>query len=133
MQPKEQASSDTGQNNGSLQITENQLSIFLDDTKSTLAKSPETYNAKAGLAMIDKWETILESSGKPGLAKIIFELKKLKEHLSQEKPDAHDVAASLATLGDETKKVAENTVSGFKGPLMEFGNLLVKAASALSK
>lgn len=133
MQSKEQPSSDTGQNNGSLKISEKQLSIFLEDTQSTLAKPPETYDAQVGLAMIDKWQTILESSEKPGLAKIIFELKKLKEHLREGKPDPHEVAASLATLGDETKKVAENTVSGFKGPLMEFGNLLIKAASTLSK
>lgn len=133
MQPNEQSPSDTGQNNGSLNITDRQLSIFLEDTQSTLSKSPETYSANWGLSMIDKWETILESSGKPGLAKIIFELKKLREHLSEERPDAHVVAASLATLGDETKKVAENTVSGFKGPLMELGNLLVRAASSLSK
>ena len=133
MQPKEQPSSENGHNNDSLQISDKQLSLFLDDTKSTLAKPPETYNAQAGVAMIDKWETILESSGKAGLAKIIFELKKLKEILQEGQPDPHEVAASLATLGDETKKVAENTVSGFKAPLMEFGNLLIKAASTLSK
>jgi hypothetical protein len=133
MQSKDRLSTEAGQNNGPLHITDHQFSIFLEDTQATLAKSPDTFNAKAGVSMIEMWETILESSGKPGLAKILYELKKLKEHLQAGKTDPHDVAASLATLGDETKKVADNTVSGFKGPLMEFGNLLVKAGSSLSK
>jgi hypothetical protein len=133
MQPKEQNSSDTSQSNGSFQVTDKQISLILEDTQTTLSKSPEKYGAQWGLSMIDKWETILESSGKAGLAKIIFELKKLREILSAGQPDAHEVAASLATLGDETKKVADNTVSEFKAPLMAFGNLLVKAASSLSK
>lgn len=134
MPPKDPSSApDNGQNNAQLHITDKQLSIFLDDTHSSLNKAPEAYNAQAGISMIDKWETILVSSGKPGLAKIIYELGTLKELLREENPDAHEIAASLATLGDETKKVAENTMSGFKGPLMEFGNLLIKAASSLSK
>lgn len=133
MQPKEQPSSDSGQSNGSFQVTDKQISIILEDTQDTLSKSLETYSAKWGLSMIDKWETVLEASGKAGLAKIIFELKKLRELLSAEQPDPHEVAASLATLGDETKKVADNTVSEFKAPLMAFGNLLVKVASSLSK
>jgi hypothetical protein len=116
-----------------LDVTDQQNSALLDDTLKLLnAGVPEKADAR-GLTEIDRWAEVLRASERPGLAKIIQELTILNEQLSNPDTAAHDLAETLATLGAETGKVAEETSDDYSGPLTQLGKLLIKMGNALSR
>ncbi|GAA3998305.1 hypothetical protein GCM10022408_06360 [Hymenobacter fastidiosus] len=116
-----------------LAVTDQQNSALLDDTLKLLtAGLPEKADSR-GLTEIDRWAEVLRSSERPGLAKIIQELKLLNEQLSTPDTAAHDIAETLATLGAETVKVADETSDDYSGPLTRLGKLLIKMGNALSR
>jgi hypothetical protein len=114
-------------------ISDAEQSHFLDETYNFLNRGPEVLDAGLGLNAINRWEQILNASDKPGLAKVKQELGHLKELLMAEQRDTHAIAEVLATLGDETKKIGEGTITGYSTPLIALGELLVKMASWLTK
>jgi hypothetical protein len=116
-----------------LAVTDQQNSALLEDTLKLLnAGVPEKADAR-GLSEIDRWAEVLRSSERPGLAKIIQELKTLNEQLSSSDTASHDLAETLATLGAETTKVADETSDDYSGPLNQLGKLLIKMGNALSR
>lgn len=116
-----------------LEVTDQQNSALLDDTLKLLnAGVPEKANVQ-GLTEIDRWAQVLSSSERPGLAKIIQELNTLNEQLSTPNTAPHDLAETLATLGAETTKVADETSNDYSGPLTQLGKLLIKMGNALSR
>jgi hypothetical protein len=115
--------------NGQQPVSDAEQSHFLDETYQLLNRGPEALDAGLGMNAINHWEKILNASDKPGLAKVRQELGHLKELLTAEKRDNHAIGEVLATLGDETKKIGEGTITGYSTPLIALGELLVKMGS----
>ncbi|SNR53521.1 MULTISPECIES: hypothetical protein [Hymenobacter] len=116
-----------------LDVTDQQNSALLEDTLNLLnAGAPDKANDQ-GLVEIDRWTEVLRASERPGLAKIIQELTSLREQLTASDTQVHDIAETLATLGAETSKVADETSDGYSGPLAQLGKLLIKLGSTLSR
>lgn len=116
-----------------LDVTDQQNSALLDDTLDLLNAGAPDKSGPRGLAEIDRWTEVLRASERPGLAKIIQELKTLRDQLSASDTQAHDLAETLATLGAETSKVADETSDDYSGPLAQLGKLLIKLGSTLSR
>ncbi|TGE27467.1 hypothetical protein [Hymenobacter metallicola] len=116
-----------------LDVTDQQNSALLDDTLALLNNGVPEKADQRGLGEIERWEQVLRASERPGLAKIIQELTTLREQLSSPGTAAHDIAETLATLGAETVKVADETSDDYSGPLTQLGKLLIKMGSSLSR
>ncbi|MBC6991177.1 MULTISPECIES: hypothetical protein [Hymenobacter] len=116
-----------------LDVTDQQNTALLDDTVALLNDGVPEPGNKHGLAEIDRWEAVLRASERPGLAKIIQELGTLREQITAETTEAHAIAETLATLGAETTKIAEEADNGYTGPLKNLGKLLIKLGNALSR
>lgn len=116
-----------------LDVTDQQNSALLEDTLNLLNAGAPDQASEKGLAEIDRWAEVLRASERPGLAKIIQELATLREQLSSSDAEAHDIAETLATLGAETSKVADETSDGYSAPLAQLGKLLIKLGSSLSR
>jgi hypothetical protein len=116
-----------------LDVTDQQTTALLDDTVALLNDGVPDKETKRGLAEVDRWEAVLTASERPGLAKIIQELATLREQLNTPATQAHEIAETLATLGAETTKVADEANNGYTGPLTQLGKLLIKMSNALSR
>ncbi|WP_324674738.1 hypothetical protein [Hymenobacter sp. GOD-10R] len=116
-----------------LDVTDQQTTALLDDTVALLNDGVPDKETKRGLAEVDRWEAVLTASERPGLAKIIQELATLREQLNMPATQAHEIAETLATLGAETTKVADEANNGYTGPLTQLGKLLIKMSNALSR
>ncbi|MBX0291524.1 hypothetical protein K3G63_13825 [Hymenobacter sp. HSC-4F20] len=116
-----------------LDVTDQQNSALLEDTLNLLNAGAPDQASEKGLTEIDRWAEVLRASERPGLAKIIQELNTLREQLSSSDAEAHDIAETLATLGAETSKVADETSDGYSAPLAQLGKLLIKLGSTLSR
>ncbi|NVO83657.1 hypothetical protein [Hymenobacter terrestris] len=114
-----------------LTVTDEQNSALLTDTLHLLGtKSP---NPKQALAEIERWIEVLKVTERTGLAKITQELQLVHKQLSSADTDTHDLAETLASLGIETSKVAEETSNDYATPLAQLGKTLMKLGSQLSK
>ncbi|MCC3156536.1 hypothetical protein LJ737_04760 [Hymenobacter sp. 15J16-1T3B] len=116
-----------------MEVTDGQQSALIDDTLALLGEGVPTAANQYGLTEIDRWAEVLRASEKPGLAKIIKELQHLREQLTGSDADPHAVAETLATLGAETSKVADEASAGYGPPLAQLGKLLIKLGSSLSR
>lgn len=116
-----------------LDVTDQQNSALLEDTLSLLNAGLPEKDSKKGLAEIERWEAVLSASERPGLAKIIQELSTLREQLGSSETEAHELAETLATLGAETTKVADEVRDDYSGPLAQLGKQLIKLGSSLSR
>lgn len=116
-----------------LEVTDQQNSALLEDTLTLLNAGAPGHNSRHGLIEIERWTEVLRASERPGLAKIIQELKTLHQQLSATDTQSHDLAETLASLGNETSKVAEETTGDYSAPLAQLGKLLVKLGSSLSR
>ncbi|WP_400193172.1 hypothetical protein [Hymenobacter sp. B81] len=116
-----------------LDVTDGQHSALIDDTLALLNDGVPSKENEYGLREIDRWTEVLRATEKPGLAKIIQALVTLREQLTDGNSEAHDVAESLATLGAETSKVADEATAGYGPPLAQLGKLLIKMGSTLSR
>ncbi|MDO7845375.1 hypothetical protein Q5H92_03325 [Hymenobacter sp. M29] len=114
-------------------VSDQQNSALLDDTLTFLTASTPTNSGPQGLAEVERWQAVLASSERPGLAKIKQELNQLNELLTDSKTPAHDIAELLASLGAETAKVAEDAGGDYSSPLTNLSKLLIKAGNTLSK
>lgn len=116
-----------------LNVSDQQNTALLDDTITFLTASTPTNSGPQGRVEIERWEAVLASCERPGLAKIRQELTQLSELLSDAKTPAHDIAEILATLGAETAKVAEDANGDYQAPLTNLSKLLIKAGNTLSR
>ncbi|MBT2556941.1 hypothetical protein J7E24_04035 [Hymenobacter sp. ISL-91] len=114
-----------------LTVTDEQNSALLTDTLNLLgAKSPDP---KQALIEIERWIEVLKATERAGLAKVTQELQLVHQQLSSSDTDTHDLAETLASLGIETGKVAEETTNDYATPLAQLGKTLMKLGSQLSK
>ena len=116
-----------------LDVTDEQTTALLDDTVALLNDGVPDKATKRGLIEIERWEAVLAASERTGLAKIIQELATLREQLTTPETESHELAETLATLGAETNKVADEANNGYTGPLTQLGKLLIKLGNALSR
>ncbi|RSK37336.1 hypothetical protein [Hymenobacter metallilatus] len=116
-----------------LDVTDQQNTALLEDTLNLLNAGAPDKAGQHGLIEIERWAEVLRASERPGLAKIIQELNTLQAQLTASDTQAHDLAETLATLGAETSKVAEETSDDYSGPLTHLGKLLIKLGSTLSR
>ncbi|MBC6697297.1 hypothetical protein [Hymenobacter sp. BT190] len=116
-----------------LTVTDQQNTALLEDTLTLLNAGLPDKPDQQGLTEIERWEQVLKASERPGLAKIIQELATLREQLTAPDTQSHDLAETLATLGAETSKVAEESNGDYSGPLLHLGKVLIKMGSSLSR
>ena len=116
-----------------LDVTDQQNSALLTDTLSLLSTGVPGKNSQQGLTEIDRWTEVLRASERPGLAKITQELELLRQQLDAPDTKSHDLAETLASLGNETSKVAEETSDNYSAPLAQLSKLLIKLGSSLSR
>ncbi|KAA9333238.1 hypothetical protein F0P96_09680 [Hymenobacter busanensis] len=117
-----------------LEVTDGQHSALIDDTLALLNDGVPSKENEYGMREIERWAEVLRATEKPGLAKIIQALDNLREQLTGDgATEAHDLAETLATLGAETSKVADEAAGGYGPPLAQLGKLLIKMGSTLSR
>lgn len=114
-------------------VSDQQNTALLDDTITFLTASTPTNSGPQGRTEIERWEAVLASTERPGLAKIKQELSQLSTMLADSKTPSHDIAEILASLGAETAKVAEDAGGDYSGPLNNLSKLLLKAGNSLSR
>lgn len=114
-------------------VSDQQNTALLDDTITFLTASTPTNSGPQGRIEIERWEAVLSSTERPGLAKIKQELSQLSTMLADSKTPSHDIAEILASLGAETAKVAEDAGGDYSGPLNNLSKLLLKAGNSLSR
>ncbi|WP_375435748.1 hypothetical protein [uncultured Hymenobacter sp.] len=116
-----------------LDVTDQQSTALLEDTLNLLNAGVPDQRDQHGLAEIERWEAVLQASERPGLAKIIQELATLREQLTASDTETHDLAETIATLGAETAKVADDPNADYSAPLGHLSKVLIKMGSSLSR
>jgi len=116
-----------------LNVTDEQNSALLEDTLKLLNNGVPEKADQHGLAELDRWEEVLRASEHTGLAKITQEIGLLREQLTSKDTKPHDMAETLASLGAETIKVAEESNNGYSDPLNKLAKLLIQFGNKLSR
>lgn len=116
-----------------LDVSSRQNLIFIEATAAFLM-GKELPTAIQGLKKMEMWESILDDSTKAGLGKIRQDFAVLRAQLESPEPDGQIIALAIASLADETSKVAGATVDKkFEAPLQQLSEALLKLGSTLSK
>ncbi|MGI4761492.1 MAG: hypothetical protein ACRYF0_12335 [Janthinobacterium lividum] len=116
-----------------LHISDEQNTALLTDTLALLGQGLPNTDGANGLHELERWETVLAASDRPGLAKIKQEVKLLHQMLGSADTQSHEVAEVLASLGAEAAKVAEESANGYSDPLHNLSRVLIKAGNLLSR
>ncbi|MDJ0366295.1 hypothetical protein QMK33_14135 [Hymenobacter sp. H14-R3] len=116
-----------------LHISDEQNTALLTDTLALLGQGLPNADGATGLRELERWETVLAASDRPGLAKIKQEIKLLREMLASSDTQAHEVAEVLASLGAEAAKVGEESANGYSDALHQLSRTLIKAGNLLSR
>lgn len=116
-----------------LHVSDEQNTALLTDTLNLLGQGLPNTDGATGLHELERWETVLAASDRPGLAKIKQEVKLLHQMLSAPDTQSHEVAEVLASLGAEAAKVAEESANGYTDPLHNLSKVLIKASNLLSR
>lgn len=125
---------DTGLPPAPLDVSTKQNLFFIEATTALFGGKKGLPDAATGLKKMEMWESIMQDSGKAGLGKIQQDFAVLREQFESPQPDGHIIAQVIASLADETAKVAANTVDKrFEEPLMRLSEMLLKMGSSLSK
>jgi hypothetical protein len=116
-----------------LHVSDEQSSALLTDTLNLLGQGLPNADGATGLHELERWEIVLESSDRPGLAKVTQEVKLLRQRLETSDASAHEIAEILASLGAETAKVGEEAANGYSEVLHQLSRQLIKAGNMLSR
>ena len=116
-----------------LHVSDEQNTALLTDTLNLLGQGLPDADSNSGLNELDRWEAVLQASGRTGLAKTCQEIKKLRQQLAASDTQAHEIAETLASLGAETQKVSEEAANGYSDSLHKLSRLLIKASNMLSR
>lgn len=116
-----------------LHVSDEQSTALLTDTLNLLGQGLPNTDGATGLHELERWETVLAASDRPGLAKIKQEVKLLRQMLASSDTQSHEVAEVLASLGAEASKVAEESANGYSDALHNLSKLLIKASNLLSR
>lgn len=116
-----------------LHVSDEQSTALLTDTLNLLGQGLPNADGATGLHELERWETVLAASDRPGLAKIKQEVSLLHRMLSSAETQSHEVAEVLASLGAEAAKVADEAGNGYADPLHNLSKVLIKASNLLSR
>jgi hypothetical protein len=116
-----------------LHVSDEQSTALLTDTLTLLGQGLPSADGATGLRELERWETVLAASDRPGLAKIKQEVKLLRQMLASSDTQSHEVAEVLASLGAEAAKVAEESANGYSDALHNLSKVLIKASNLLSR
>jgi hypothetical protein len=116
-----------------LHVSDEQNTALLTDTLTLLGQGLPNADGATGQHELERWETVLAASDRPGLAKIKQEVSLLRRMLSSEDTQSHEVAEVLASLGAEAAKVADEATNGYTDPLHNLSKVLIKASNLLSR
>lgn len=116
-----------------LHVSDEQSSALLTDTLTLLSQGLPNADGATGLRELERWETVLAASDRPGLAKIKQEINALRELLAASDTQSHEVAEALASLGAEAAKAGEEAANGYSDALHNLSRLLIKASNLLSR
>jgi hypothetical protein len=116
-----------------LHVSDEQSTALLTDTLNLLGQGLPNADGATGLHELERWETVLAASDRPGLAKIKQEVSLLRRMLSSSETQSHEVAEVLASLGAEASKVAEESANGYSAALQNLSKVLIKASNLLSR
>ena len=125
---------DTGLPPAPLDLSAKQNLLFIEATAAFFGGKATPPDVAKGLKKIEMWDSIMEDSNKAGLGKIRQDFAVLREQLESAQPDAHLLAQAIASLADETAKMATTTVDKrYEEPLLQLSEMLLKMGSSLSK
>ncbi|QKG54215.1 hypothetical protein [Hymenobacter sp. BRD67] len=116
-----------------LHVSDEQSTALLTDTLNLLGQGLPNADGASGLRELERWETVLAASDRPGLAKIKQEIGLLREALTSSTTQGHELAEILASLGAEAAKVADESANGYSGALHNLSKVLIKASNLLSR
>lgn len=116
-----------------LQISDEQSSALLTDTLNLLGQGLPEADGPTGRHELERWETVLAATDRPGLAKIRQEIGRLRERVDAPDAQGHEIAEILASLGAETAKVADEAGDAYAAPLHQLSKVLIKAGNLLSR
>jgi hypothetical protein len=116
-----------------LHVSDEQSSALLTDTLNLLGQGLPNTDGATGLHELERWEVVLESTDRPGLAKVAQEVKLLRQRLEAPDTKSHEIAEILASLGAETAKVGEEAANGYSDALQNLSRQLIKAGNMLSR
>jgi hypothetical protein len=74
---------------------------------------------------IDEWVDFLKGHKEDNIKELSASLKNLKKLLKGKKSDGSEIAAALATLGEQTNAIGDEATRGVKGPLHTLGKALI--------
>ena len=109
------------------------MTMTLDTTIKAFQNSLSEIGVAKGIESIDGWMETLEQAEFSGAKSINENLGKLKQQLQSGHPDGAAIGKLLNTLGDETTRTASQADSSQSGKLQQFGQMLSKSSSSLSK
>ena len=116
-----------------LHVSDEQSTALLTDTINLLSQALPTAGDAAALHELERWDTVLAASDRPGLAKIKQEISLLQQLLSAPDTQGHAVAEVLASLGAEAAKAGEEAANGYSDALHNLSRLLIKSSNILSR
>jgi hypothetical protein len=116
-----------------LHVSDEQSSALLTDTLNLLGQGLPNTDGATGLHELERWEVVLKSTDRPGLAKVAQEVKLLRQRLEAPDTKSHEIAEILASLGAETAKVGEEAANGYSDALQNLSRQLIKAGNMLSR
>ena len=88
----------------------NEIRAALDSTVASLLGGVQRLGIEAALPVIEGWEGRLAASGDPELASVAENLGALRAQLSTGDFDQVAVGRLLATLGDQTQRLANSDI-----------------------
>ena len=88
----------------------NEIRAALDSTVASLLGGVQRLGIEAALPVIEGWEGRLAASGNPELASVSENLGALRAQLSAGDFDQVAVGRLLATLGDQTQRLANSDI-----------------------
>jgi hypothetical protein len=74
---------------------------------------------------IDEWVDFLKGHKEDNIKELSASLKDLKKLLKGKKSEGSEIAAALATLGEQTNAIGDEAARGVKGPLHTLGKALI--------
>jgi hypothetical protein len=90
-----------------------------------LHSNPTDIESDEAIDSIDEWVDFLKGHKEDNIKELSASLKNLKKLLKGKKSDGSEIAAALATLGEQTNAIGDEATRGVKGPLHTLGKALI--------
>lgn len=126
---QESNSSETEKEHNSAQKTGGESNIDnapdVESLTEILHGDPTDIEADEAINSIDEWLDFLKGHKEDNIKELSASLKDLKKLLKGKKSEGSEIAAVLATLGEQTNAIGDEAARGVKGPLHTLGKALI--------